>query len=267
VDSGVAGDYTVSYAATDSTGNTHTISRLIHVLLPTYTLQWSNGATDIFALIDSYNQINDIAKTENLHTVNTGDIYLQGDYIYRCGSAHTNINDNGANGQMRHVFLNNGKNYTSMIAGMYLTSHEFGSVTGTAIDSDRTYNAGTYVYDGITINGTFIYHAQLDSVSSISYDGEYLETIFPFYVNLSSMYFDNYSTQYTPQNAHLMGTTDGGVTYQLIETFNPATLETRTYSGLPKYNGFKYIVNKGNTGVSLAVLKQWKMYGDIYSYE
>jgi hypothetical protein len=87
VDSTIVGDYTVSYAATDSTGNTHTISRLIHVVIPTYTLQWSNSSVNIFTHATIKNKMTHTANTQQLLTV-TGETntYLNGDYIFECSS-------------------------------------------------------------------------------------------------------------------------------------------------------------------------------------
>ena len=43
----VAGDYTIVYTATDSAGNIHSISRIVHVVGDGFTLEWSNPAVDI----------------------------------------------------------------------------------------------------------------------------------------------------------------------------------------------------------------------------
>jgi hypothetical protein len=263
VNSGLAGDYTVSYAATDSTGNTHTISRLIHVLLPTYTLQYSNPSVDIFNLIDSFNHFTNNTFTENIKTVGTGDTYLQGDYKYYCGS----LRNNAASGHMKLLFSGDTWNHTSMVdnAAADFTSHEFGVISG--MPTGTVYDTSSLNYQGITVNGTFLYFSQIDSGSSISYDGEYFEAIFPFYIDLSKMVIEHYNQSFAPSLAYLMGTTDGGVTYQLIDTYtSPSFLQEPTYSGLTKYNGFKYVLNKISSISRLAV-KHWRMYGDIYTYE
>jgi hypothetical protein len=145
------------------------------------------------------------------------------------------------------------------------TSHEFGVISG--MPTSTVYDTSSFNYQGITIDGTFLYFSQIDSGSSISYDGEYFEAIFPFYIDLSKMVIEHYNQSFAPTTAYLMGTTDGGVTYQLIDTYtSPSFLQEPTYSGLTKYNGFKYVLNKISSVSRLAV-KHWRMYGDIYTYE
>ena len=266
VDTAIIGDYTVLYTATDSTGNTHQIGRLVHVISTGLTLQWDNPATDIFTLINAYSHNSVVINTENIANVTTGEIYLQGNYIYHCSTIQNNSS------YMRNIFNNSSNIYASMTNGNGLTytSHIYGNMTGFAGGSDYPFDRyGTGDYDGCQMNnGTFnglVYFSHIDSNTSIDYAGEFLEAIFPFYVDITSVNIESYSSTFTPEVSHLMGSTDGGITYQLIETYGtPVLNRTTNYSGLPKYNGLKYIMSKCTESGYVMAIKNWKLYGKIY---
>jgi hypothetical protein len=271
VDSGVVGDYTVTYTATDSTGNTHTISRLIHVVyVDPYTLQWDNPETDIYMLVDSYSHFSDNKNTENVYNKTVGDSFLLGEYKYFTGSAAHFRN------VMKNVFNNGDSIYSSMSGTGNYISHLYGGVIlsnfagGTDIPYD-TKRYGTGDYNGVAHTGTYnglVYYNHVDYVSLIDYAGEFLETIFPFYVDLTSFNIESYNAEvnFTPKQSVLMGSTDFGVTYQMIEVFNDQSPNySPIYSNLPKYNALKYIVTKCTEAGYVMSTKNIRLYGKIYS--
>lgn len=270
VDTSVAGSFTVSFSTQDSTGNSHSINQIVTVLSASLTEQWSNPSTDIFSLIDAYNKCSSNTLTQNLTTVSTGDTYLQGNYEFSCGSIQN------SSSYIRNVFDNGSNIYASMVNTHNLNyiNHDFGPMRDFP-SGDYPYDRyGTGEYTGVQLNnipyvGSFdglCFFSHIDTNTNIDYGGEYLEAIFPFYVEISSVNIVSFNTTFTPEVSHLMGSTDGGATYQLIETFNsPITDRTATYSNTTKYNALKYIVSKITTNGYVMAVQNWRLYGKIFT--
>jgi len=265
VDVNTEGAYTITYTATDSSLNAgNTTSRLVNVTAVAYTLEYDNPSTDIFTLADMVTHTAVAPnQTEQLTTVSgNASAYLNGDYAYRTGSMQ-----NGSS-YFKNIFTA-GNIYASMTLGhTSFVSHLFGNMTDFTGGSVYT-AAGDYV--GTTMNnGSYsgpVYFAQVDSASSISYDGEFLEIKMPFFVMPSSISLACYNSTYVPKISHLMGSSDGGETYKLIETFvDQAQTMTPTFTGSLKYNAFKYIVSKiGTSGDRVITVARWQMFGKIYT--
>ena len=265
VDVNTEGAYTITYTATDSSLNAgNTTSRLVNVTVVAYTLEYDNPSTDIFTLADMVTHTAVAPnQTQQLTTVSgNASAYLNGDYAYRTGSMQ-----NGSS-YFKNIFTA-GNIYASMtLSHTSFVSHLFGNMTD--FTGGYVYTAaGDYV--GTTMNnGSYsgpVYFAQVDSASSISYDGEFLEIKMPFFVMPSSILLACYNSTYVPKISHLMGSSDGGATYRLIETFvDQAQTMTPTFTGSLKYNAFKYIVSKiGTSGDRVITVARWQMFGKIYT--
>jgi hypothetical protein len=137
--------------------------------------------------------------------------------------------------------------------------------------AEYSYSLATGQYVGQNMNNgsgsQLVYFSQQDSVSTINYDGEYVMVKFPFFIDLNSIYFKFPHYLYNCDIGYLMGSSDGGSTFQLIDTISETgTKFTLNYTGLPKYNAIKFIMNKTRGGVMLGIT-QWQIFGDVYSQD
>ena len=243
VDTSTPGDYTINYTATDSTGNSHTIGRLIHVIpVASYTLQYSNPTTDIFTLSD---HLNNMPFTENvslsqgareLDFTLTGQAstYLNGYYYVQLADA-MNSGD-----YLRQIF-----NYSASAW-----------VRSTASDYETNDASGRYYTGSLS---------QVDYLTGLEYGGKFIEWKLPFFLELHKI--DVY-TAYAYKFA-LMGSSDGGLNYELIddsvsETGPSTYMFVEEYpSNTKKFNAFKLILRETQWG--LMIIRTFKIYGDIYT--
>ena len=264
VDTNTIGDYIVTYTATDSTGNSHQIERLVHIIAPTpsYTLRWtSDPATNLFDLL-SNNLYNGITATnENTYDViisGQTDSYLNGTYNFEySGHASTTYN-------IKHALIYDGE-YRS-INGIYLDTPNilpvYGSQTG---KYNRTqYDFSTTLYRGFTNNASSTYvNFTQTATNSNDYRGDYIEFTFPFKVKPIKIEWDARDEQYSPNEFVVLGSNDK-ISYDYLEVGNgKATVITCNISTVNKYSTFKVIVTKYNS--YNYVCRQIKIYGDIYA--
>jgi len=234
VDVNTASDYTVLYTATDSTGNSHQISRLIHII--PLTLRDSNTDSDLFSdLVDFYTLCPDFYnQTNKTFTVSGLASYLNGDYILEnCGT----VNNNLAYG-MKQLFQASG-NYTSEYSRYTVTKNlpGYGYTTG---PYDRHAYGGDDARDGEYIgatssngDGTFIFYSETDENNN-AYNGQYLKFSFPFSYQLKKMYIAWGSSFYSLNKVAVLGSNDNS-NYYLIDKYN--------IIGKPEADGNAYTID------------------------
>ena len=264
VNTAIVGDYTILYTATDSSGNSHQISRLVHVSDP-YTLEWSNSSTDIFSLLNFYSNLPYFGNsTSSTFTLSGNNNYQDGAYtVYDCWShAGTTTHDSRNIFQLAGIFAQQDYGTTNSY-----TVKDFGATVIQPPLSQRPYpNALPYTgaYDS---NGFHVFFTQTDTNSGV-HNGIYHEIDFPFYVEVSNLTLVfNSSTQV--MTYVLLGSNDDGATYDFI--FEKDTLVTgnatqsNPISTTLKYKRFKLIYTSFNGTVNNIYFKQIKLFGDIYS--
>ena len=268
VDTNTLGDYNLTYTATDSTGNSHAIGRLIHVITQPLTLQYSNPTTNLFTLVDLYNNIPNygIEHSKSYTEVGNPNSYLNGEYIVGCVGVVGGI----VAYEPKNLFTSNNSlaygtpHYAN---GTTLNLPNYGMTSG---PFDRKQYGGTNNnYRGNTSsNGTFVYYSQL-ATNSNTYDGEYVEVTFPYLVEPNSCYVDCNISAYMIKKLAVLGSADDGVTYDYVGGYDiqgggTETEHTFAISTSNKYQKFKFVFQHSNSGDNIAIY-QLKLYGDIYT--
>ena len=276
LDVNTEGAYTITYTATDGRGNAgNLVSRLINVTDKGYALKWNNDAIDILELVDSYGKCNNTfypSRSYFTTTILSGTAYLQGDYAYYCSSLQNNAS------QLRNVFSLSG---SSIWASMTDTSGSFkwashlypGATTMTNFSGGFPYNrdaSDPLPYQGVNMNsGSYnglVYFSHTDSSTHTTFGGEFVEMVFPFFVDMTAFHLKSFNSTFTPRKSTLMGSKDGGTTYQIIETYtNQVEDMVVNYSDLPKFNAFKYVIREVSTTGWVAAIMKIKIYGKIYT--
>jgi hypothetical protein len=264
VNTAIVADYTILYTAVDSSGNSHQISRLVHVSDP-YTLEWSNSSTDIFSLLNFYSNLPYFGNsTSSTFTLTGNNNYQDGIYtVWDCWShAGTTTHDSRNLFQLSGIFAQ--QDYGT--ANTY-TVKDFGATVITPPLNQRPYpNALPYTgaYDS---NGFHVFFTQTDTNSGV-HNGIYHEFDFPFYIEVSNLTLVfNSSTQV--MTYVLLGSNDNGATFDFIfekpTLVTGSTTQSNPISTTLKYKRFKLIYTSFNGNVNNIYFKQIKLFGDIYS--
>jgi len=264
VDINEEGSYTVLYTATDSQGNSHQIGRLVTVLGLVYNLQFSNPATDLFTHVDFLSRLPAAFQPTNnsgFTIANHATSYLNGSYnIEHCGMFVYGfiIDLFNLSGTFKGLVGNSSFGYQLM-------SSIYGNIVGPY--NKLSYNSSG---DGLhtpqtSANGVVVFHTVNDNLGT-SYNGEYFEISFPFYIQISKLivYFSS-STRNMTDFAILGKKPDG--TYRYISGYtNSSGVSSQTINIVTtiKYDQFRFIVLKNVNQVRLEIFRL-QLFGDIYT--
>jgi hypothetical protein len=267
-DDSVDGDYNVTYTATDSTGNMHSIGRLVHIEAALGSLVYSNPTTNIFNHTNFQNYVNAGDSTlKNFTIANNATTYINGDYQFIQSTYF-------ATSRASHVMILSGLwyNMISSYSNM-VNSHIYGDINyaernhyevdGTYVGSNCTLNV-----NGVASGTVFVKFDHYCDSNLTTYAGEYLQWTFPFYVEPSK--FEIVSV-YQPKESVLMGSNDNGATWDFIHEIiipphAPGELSpyAESISSTKRYSTFKWIITNYNTSRNKIFLQQILLYGDIY---
>ena len=270
VDTAILGDYIVLYTATDSTGNTHQISRLVHVIEIGLTIKYTNRTVDILSgLMDWKNQLGDMGlETYKEFTESNNATYpfLNGVYsLQTCGD------DQHPDWGIEQIFIDsaNSNGFVGIYAP-YAHIHNlpiYGNQKGPYNINQYNYNVDG-LYRGFTSNyGQFIFYTHTDSNGN-TYNGEYLEFGFPFWFQITSLYIDCKVASEMIRILTVLGTNDN-ITYDYIASYNIIGGSQTNYTldcsaNTNKYKKIKIIIQ--HTGRNMYRIDRLKMFGDIYTY-
>ena len=261
VDVNTAGTYVVTYTATDSTGNTHQISRSVNIINDSYVLQYSNPSQNLFdpTFVNLYANMGS-DNTNTYDAVITGQAsYLNGTYTLSA-SCHLNTSYNIRDltqygGEYRSL---NNVNTQSQIYIDY-------GLQSSPMTSNRSYIMDApYTYVGCTSQeGQLIYYSYTATNNSTTYAGEFIEFKLPYKLLISKIEIDSRDIIYTPLEIVLLGSNDDGASYNYLGTATrSSSLLTLNISPTIKYSTFKIVVTKYDS--NNYVVRQLKVYGDIY---
>jgi hypothetical protein len=264
-DMNIAGDHTVLYTATDSTGNTHQIGRLVHIIGSPWLLEYSNPTTEIFSeLANLYTHMPYFSNSTTSSFTMTGNAntYLNGDYSMIDCWHHAGVNSLDSKNLFNstNVWSEQDKN-----ASTTYTDSVFGFVQP---PFDRSSYIRDVPYQGHTdANGKFIYYTH--TVGGSTYNGMFHTIHLPFYIEPSEVGMKFSSTASKVLAFVVAGSNDGGTTWDFIgESTSLADSEANsvTVSTTTRYNSFKYIYTMSKWTANNIDCKQLKIYGDVYSY-
>ena len=267
VDTNTVGDYTVTYTATDSRGNSHQIERLVRIKAPTYTLRWtSDPPQDIFQMLGLYNKLSGQGQSTRMTAVvNDVDQYINGNYVLECNGYMNDYH------YYKSFWSTNGK-YVGAFwydYGGSINHHIYGSITAITENRNPYDDSGNYRGYGTTSRGT-LFHSQLSSDTN-TYSGEYMLLEFPLYFEIHSFYMSSVASQniYIFEDFCLLGSNDL-ITYDTIFNHNgtPNTVTNVTIdlsSNTAKYRYFKIIFTKGQN--FQPHIEHIKWYGDFYTMD
>jgi hypothetical protein len=209
VDTATLGDYTITYTATDSSNNVHSIGRLVHVI-DNWTLQYSNPSVDIFSLIDMYNKLPDFTNTTISTFVESGNgnVFLNGTYeVIDCWH-HTG----SATYDTRNIFrVASTWSEQDRNAGTAYTCQTFGSVVPPF--NQRSYPANFNPYEGHLDSNLLNVFYTVTATNSIAYNGLHHTFKFPFVIEVSKIdvVFSTGGLNYA-----LLGSNDDGTNWDFI---------------------------------------------------
>ena len=265
-DTSIAGDVTVLYTATDSSGNSHQIGRLVHVVGNPWVLEYSNPSTELFeGLIDMYTNLpyfgNGGSTTSSFTMSGNGNAYLNGNYSVTDCWHHGGSNSLDtklafqASGAWSEQDRNASNSYTDSVYGFV----------------QPPFNQPSYVngqpYQGHTSNNSIVMFYS-HTVGGNDYNGLFHIINLPFFVEPTSV--EVHYTAVTNVLAYaILGSPDGGTTWDFLgestsladTAYNTVTISTST-----RYNTFKYIYTVSGFGGNNINCKQLKLFGDVYSY-
>jgi hypothetical protein len=266
LDVNTQGAYTVTFTATDSSGNSHSINQIVNVAAPAMTLQYDNPSKDLFSLCNFQTKIkSQTLDTQANWTETTGLAWQQGDYQVYSTSYR------GGGGTADHHFheIFRGKLYSedSKYFEFRLTSHpwihqDYGSVT--ALSNSWT-SAGSY-QSFIPYNST---GGNLSFTTPGCETGEYIEVSLPFHVKPSR--FTVAGSLILPYKFQVVATLDNGANWDILGYITPGNI-TGTFhlnlslaSDFTGYNKFRLICYQNNFS-SRAFFDKFQMYGKVYTF-
>jgi len=266
VNTAVLGDYVVTYTATDSTGNTHQISRLVRVVTVPLTLLWSNPSINIFDYVSVFNNINSSSdKTIYNYTINGhSDYWVNGAYEIGCSTYRA-----GPNTTLTSIFgstLYGGGNelyYESSQTRLYFNDNTLGNI---GPRSDVPYDtSGNHVSTTAGVHTLFFSTV----VSGTTYYGEFIDATFPFKLKVSKFYMDTIETRLNliPKQMIICGSNNDGATYDYIATIGDNSTSPLVYdvavTSSYAYKKIRIICTKSSSRRRF-FLQFYKLYGNIY---
>ena len=272
VDTNTAGSYTPTYTATDSTGNSHQIGRLVVVSEPTPTLQYSNPSTEIFQFLNFDSNSNTDYDTQSLWTLSgQGDAWKNGDYEVRA----TSLRSDNTIKHFHSIFSgtpysSNGKFFESRLGSHPITHHQYGTSygVGSAWTSvgDGKYDFVHYNLDTATLPASYFQ----TNLSASTLTGEYIFIKFPFFLKPSSFEMTNNISpgSTSPCTIYLVASNDD-ITYEdltgPVDFQDLSALTTNITTGnATGYKYFRLICTQASARQSF-MFELFKIYGDIYA--
>jgi len=262
----ISGSYNVTYTATDSTGNVHTIGRLVHILAPEPVLVYSNPSVNIFDHVGFESGLSSADTTLKNFTISgNATNYINGDYHL----AVATYNSNTKPIDLIELVLNRAMYGMGQGHANICYSHIYGPIS---LSSRHPYNPfyigfnATHYTDGVSDGIIPIYFDHYCDSNATTYAGDFVEWSFPFLVKPSAL---ELKTSFAPQESILLGSNDGGVTWNFISqifinggAYNPPY--TKAISTTSKYSHFKWIMTKSSTTWVNLMLHRIAIFGDIY---
>jgi hypothetical protein len=267
VNTAILGDYVLTYTATDSTGNTHQISRLVRVVTTPLTLLWSNPSINIFDYVSVFNNINSSSdKTVYNYSINShSDYWVNGAYQIGCSTYRA-----GPNTPVTSIFgstLYGGGNelyYENCRANTNYNDSVLGNNIGPR--SDMPYDTSG-IHVSTTASGHTLYFSTV--VSGTTYYGEFIDATFPFKLKVSNFYMDtivNYAN-FIPKQIIICGSNNDGATYEYIATIGDNSTSPLVYdvavTSSYAYKKIRIICTKSSSRRTF-FLQFYKLYGNIY---
>ena len=278
VDINVNGDYTLTYTATDSTGNTHALTRLIHIVSVSFALKYSNSSTDIISGLigfTSYLNATPLSTQETFTITGNVDAYKNGDYITEVSNYHHDTARSFNYGVVK-CFDNintGGEFYAANVTshGYYqnypINHHVHGTLTMTN-DSYRDTGSG-YQYHGCNTNEIGLYHVSTTATNATTYDGEYVQITFPFHLELSRIDIYTGDSGFLFREGVMLGSADDGATWEYITTIgngSSATAYDISVSTTLKYKSFRMVITQAEPNQGrMYLIRTFKLFGDVYS--
>jgi hypothetical protein len=280
VNTSIAADYTITYTATDSSGNVHAISRLIYVTQPPQpTLQFSNPTMNLFEHSDYYNTFfNAALPVETRQSVTkSGDAnaYLNGLYGSETGSYSSATRTAFACAKI------GGGLWMSDYGHIDFVSSDLGQIVSdrtNGVEYEYRYTNASTICDYLGLSDltipnsaeTTLLFSQLAS-NGTTYFGNYVSHTFPFLVDLSKfeVTFDSPSGNRHPITSYMLAS-DDGVNFDLIREMvitpaNRTMVMSETFSSLPKkYSTFKFIINEMYGSNTTPSIYKYEIFGDIW---
>ena len=274
VDTSILGDYTITYSATDSSSNTHSVGRLIHVI--TEPVLWSNNSISLigdstYGLVDFYSNLpaydTDYIMTKSFTLSGQVDTFKNGPYTVSCcgmgGNEQTYAVNNVFQLAGRHIsFYGGGTNPNSFTSEVGLITSPFplvwysnGDYKG--IDQESYIDAASAV----------IPYYKTTTSDAVSRAGEFVDITFPFRVKPISFYLNNGQTQHGMKGMDVIASSDGGSTWDFLGGYlkTTSTLDmTIDIASNNKYSQFRFICTR-NFGANNFAIDQMKLYGDVYA--
>jgi len=266
VNTAVLGDYVVTYTATDSTGNTHQISRLVRVVVTPLVLLWSNPSINIFDYVSVFNNINSSSDKTVYNYTNSGhsDYWVNGAYVIGCSSYRA-----GPNTPVTSIFgstLYGGGNELYYENSRGNSTYNDSTLGNIGPRSDMPYDTSG-IHVSTTASGHTLYFSTV--VSGTTYYGEFIDTTFPFKLKVSKFYMDtivNYAN-FIPKQMIICGSNNDGATYDYIATIGDNSTSPLVYdvavTSSYAYKKIRIICTKSSSRRTF-FLQFYKLYGNIY---
>jgi hypothetical protein len=267
VDENTLGTYLITYTATDSTGNSHQITRTVNVITAPSTIQYSNPTTNLLndvvnfaSHMATYGHANtnyDFTETNNAtDSVFNGSYNVKGSSYFRTSNPIANVFDGSD--------ATNWQGIKNASHGADVTnSWEFGQIYNAdvyAYDSSGNYQQQTFSVVG---GGTVVVNHTV-TANGTQYAGEYFEITFPFEIIVNKFEYLGAGGRYFTSGA-LLGSNDNGTSYELVSTINATSVShTENITTSNKYKTFRYVMMTGTTSY-YSYVKYIKLFGDIYS--
>ena len=279
IDINTSNDYTLTYTATDSSGNVHALTRLVHVIAgPILTLKYSNPTTDIISGLigfSSYLNATPTSTQETFTISGNADAYKNGDYKTECSNYHYDTGrgfnfgfakclDNNATGAEFFAPNVTGHGY---YYNLPINHHVHGTLTMTN-DSYRDTGSG-YNYYGCNTNEIGLYHLSTTATNATTYNGEYMQITFPFYLELNKIDIYMGDAGYLFREAVMLGSVNDGATWEYIITVGNGSAAT-AYD-IPvvttlKYKTFRMVITQAEVNQGrMYMMRTFKLYGDVYN--
>ena len=279
VDINTVGDYTLTYEATDSNSNTHALTRLIHIISgPVIYLKYSNPTTDIISgLIGFSSYLNAIpASTQETFVISGNvDAYKNGTYITEVSNYHYDTVRNFNYGFHKCLDnINTGAEFYSANVtdhGYYLNYPIIHHIHGTLTMTNNSYRdtGSGFQYYGCDTNEIGLYHVSTTDTNATTYNGEYFQITFPFYLELSRIDIYMGDAGYLFREGVMLGSVDDGATWEYITTIGNGSAVTAYDISVVtslKYKTFRVVITKAEPSQGRNyMLRTFKLFGDVYN--
>ena len=270
VDVNTDGDYTLTYSATDSTGNTHSVGRLIHIVtnLSGWQLKWSNPSIDIFQQLDFYNKLTALTDATLMNFTVTGQSKSIMDGNCECEWSSYGKPPRVIYGTQTLIASGGLKEWIARSGTFNHHIHGTTTINGTLYNSSGIYTGPS----STSIGGYTGFQSQL-ATNSNTYNGEFASVTFPFHFELKHFYVSLvwHTHNYVPCKVTVLGSNDDGTTYDFIHT-SSISHNTIGYhdvdisSNTAKFKKYKVVFEETQADMTELHVEHIKFYGDVYEW-